>query len=77
MLGLGKEKEVLRVVVDQYGCPTYAADLADAILKIAAQINDRSNIAGAFTTIVAREKQPGMVLQRRYSSWQDNTIRFQ
>jgi len=77
MLRLGREKEVLRVVADQYGCPTYAADLADAILKIAAQINDRSNIAGAFTTIVESEQQPGMVLQRRYSSWQDNTIRFQ
>ena len=34
MLRLGREKESLRVVADQYGCPTYAADLADAVLAI-------------------------------------------
>lgn len=45
MLRLGKEKEMLRVVADQYGCPTYAADLADAILKIASQINEGRDIA--------------------------------
>lgn len=39
MLRLGKEKEVLRVVADQYGCPTYAADLAEAILAIAAKLH--------------------------------------
>ena len=32
MLHFGKEKEVMRVVGDQTGCPTCAADLADAIL---------------------------------------------
>ncbi len=44
MLRLGKEKETLRVVADQYGCPTYAADLAEAILTIAGQINEKYNI---------------------------------
>ena len=38
MLGLGQEREVVQVVADQYGCPTYAADLAETILKIAAQL---------------------------------------
>jgi dTDP-4-dehydrorhamnose reductase len=37
MLRLGREREVVQVVADQYGCPTYAADLAETILRIAAQ----------------------------------------
>jgi dTDP-4-dehydrorhamnose reductase len=37
MLNLAREKETLRVVNDQWGCPTNAADLADAILKITEQ----------------------------------------
>ena len=44
MLGLGKEKEILRVVADQYGCPTWAAYLAEAILTIAGQIEKRNDI---------------------------------
>ncbi len=34
MLRLGKEKESLNVVFDQVGTPTYAADLAGAILSV-------------------------------------------
>ena len=34
MLRLMKEKESIHVVNDQFGCPTYAADLALAIMRI-------------------------------------------
>lgn len=37
LLRLGREREVVHVVDDQYGCPTYAADLAETILRIATQ----------------------------------------
>ncbi len=38
IIGKGKEKGVLKVVFDQIGSPTYAADLASAILNIAAGV---------------------------------------
>ena len=38
MLGAARKTRSLRVVADQTGCPTTAADLADAILAIAARL---------------------------------------
>jgi dTDP-4-dehydrorhamnose reductase len=40
MLRLGSEREKVQVVTDQYGCPTYAADLAETILRISAKLLD-------------------------------------
>ena len=44
MLGLGKEKKVIKVVADQFGSPTSAQDLAAAILTIVSHIRSESEI---------------------------------
>lgn len=43
MVRLGKERDVLSVVADQIGTPTYARDLAKAILKIVSTENKEYN----------------------------------
>ncbi len=45
MLRLGAEREVVRVVADQRGTPTYADDLAAALLDIARQVLARGDCA--------------------------------
>ena len=49
MLKLGAEKEELGVVCDQIGSPTYARELAKAILTILPQIGDRRGEIYHFT----------------------------
>jgi dTDP-4-dehydrorhamnose reductase len=41
MLRLGREREEIRVVNDQYGCPTFAADLARAIFRSISELPKR------------------------------------
>ena len=51
MLALAETREEVRVVADQHGCPTYAPDIAQAIIRIAQNLlKDRSDprIRGIF-----------------------------
>ncbi len=44
MLWLGNEKKIIKVVSDQYGCPTCATDLAEAVVDISKQITQNPKI---------------------------------
>jgi dTDP-4-dehydrorhamnose reductase len=44
MLRLGKEKDQLGIIFDQIGTPTYAGDLAEAILQIIDALHSKLNI---------------------------------
>jgi dTDP-4-dehydrorhamnose reductase len=48
MLRMGQEKKVIKVVNDQYGCPTCAYDLAKVIIIIAHQLEGKSDNGGIF-----------------------------
>lgn len=40
MLQLGRDRETLKVVDDQHGCPTAASDLADVVLTLVRRLRD-------------------------------------
>ena len=44
ILRLARERPQLRVIADQHGCPTYAGDIADALLSLARQIQNGQDL---------------------------------
>lgn len=46
MLRLFKERDEINVVADQYGCPTYAADLANVIMIFIDKMKEGSDLSG-------------------------------
>lgn len=40
ILRLAREREELRIVADQRGCPTYAGDIADVLLELAGRVGE-------------------------------------
>ncbi len=48
MLRLGSEREKIQVVNDQYGAPTYAKDLAEAVISIILQVEKQPDLIDSF-----------------------------
>ena len=48
MLRLGAERDELSIVGDQIGCPTYAQDIAKAIVTMMTQLNEEGSASGTF-----------------------------
>ena len=75
MLRLAAERPVLRVVADQYGCPTAAADIAAALITIARQIEQGSadwgtfHFAGAGSTSWHGMAEEIVRLAERFAAW--------
>ncbi|MEQ8926126.1 MAG: dTDP-4-dehydrorhamnose reductase, partial [Fulvivirga sp.] len=48
MIRLGQERDEINVASDQFGSPTWARDLANAILTLISEINDGNDVPGIY-----------------------------
>jgi dTDP-4-dehydrorhamnose reductase len=44
IVALARRQEILRVVADQHGCPTYAGDIADALLLLVDRLSAEGSL---------------------------------
>ncbi len=55
ILRLAREQDVIPVVSDQRGCPTFAADLAEALATVATRLADNRALSGTYHFVNAGE----------------------
>ena len=57
MIRLGKERKELGVVFDQTGTPTYAGDLAEALMKSSLFLKEKNSMPGIYNLFQRRSLQ--------------------
>jgi dTDP-4-dehydrorhamnose reductase len=68
MLRLMNDRPELKVVADQKGRPTYAFDLADALLKMSAQLFDGKNIFSSSNLPIYHYANEGEITWHQFAS---------
>ena len=65
IINKSKTKDNLKVISDQFGCPTYAKDLAEAVIKIL-EIDKRIDEKAKIFNYSNMNQQTGSILQKKF-----------